>query len=359
MADVGRELHLPPQAAGHSHDSGPGRRAALARGRPVAERHGLEGGEEVRHLGDGVHPRVGPPKVGLAAAGLDLDENVTAVGDGDSHAPAPVRLGPAGRLADDDGIGGQPALVEQEYRAVGTVLLLVYRVDAFQRSPERDASGHDGLDRQQGAGEIATRVRCAAPIQPVVVPRGPERVSARHGPGAPITGRIGIEMVVQDQRRAVPGAAQRSDDVWAAFALGHQVDLKPHGPQLLRHNHGRALLPPRWFVRIKRVFSLGLSSRDERAGEVEPTPLVDAVQHLSFDRRDRSAALSPHSRSSRSEPRCYMRPRVLGGAPLSVCPHRSRPCRSRPVRLARAPPLRRWSGPEAEDPAGLNGHRRR
>jgi hypothetical protein len=229
-------------------------------------------------------PVSGSPEVRLDAPRLDLDKEVSCVGDGDPHPPAAVRAGPARRLAHDGVVGVEPALVEQEDRAVRAVLLLVGRVDAFERPLERDPGFPDRSRGKQGASEVAAGVRSAAGVEAVAVTGRTEGVAARHRPGGPIACRISIEVIVQDERRRVFGRArENADDVGPALALRHEVDRKAHVPQLARDDERGTFLPGRRLVRIKGVLGVGLAGRNELAREVEPSLFRDAVENASLD----------------------------------------------------------------------------
>ena len=88
-------------------------------------------------------------------------------------------------------------------------------------------------------------------------------------PGAPVACGIGVQMVVDNQRRTMADAAQFSDNVRAAFALGCELHGETHLAQLVGDQDRDSFLPSGRLVRIKRVLRLRLAGRDEFASELE------------------------------------------------------------------------------------------
>ena len=90
----------------------------------------------------------------------------------------------------------------QEDGSIRAVLLLIHRVDALEGTVKANAGATDSLHGENGAGEIAARVRRAARVEEIAVARRSERIAAGLVPARGVTGGIGVEMVVENKRRA-------------------------------------------------------------------------------------------------------------------------------------------------------------
>ena len=77
--------------------------------------------------------------------------------------------------------------------------------------------------------------------------------------------------------------AMTPDDVRTALALGLELDGEAHRGELVGDQQRDALFPRRGVFRVERIFRLGLSGRNQLAGQVEPRLLGDAAHHLLLD----------------------------------------------------------------------------
>src|ERR1700724_623767 len=116
----------------------------------------------------------------LDALRLDLDEKVPRIRYTDIHAPRPVR----------------------------PVLLLIDRVDAFQRARETNAGPAQRLDCKDSARQIAAGVGSTASVKEVTVAGWSERIIAGPVPFRRISGRIGIEVIIENEYLAVRSNAR-------------------------------------------------------------------------------------------------------------------------------------------------------
>src|SRR5664279_6283405 len=103
-------------------------------------------------------------------------------------------------------------------------------------------------------------------------------MTAGHRPRAPIARRIGVEVIVEDQRWSVTRALEDSDDVGPALTLGVERDGKSHFAQLGADEGSCALFSSRGLVRIKRILCFRLAGRNEFTGQLEPGFFGDVIK---------------------------------------------------------------------------------
>ena len=116
---------------------------------------------------DGVLARVGPPEMRFDAARFDLEKEVAAVGD--QRRPFPIGHSGASSRSARRQSRSRPkdrALVEQEDRPIGAILLLIDGVDGLERAAQFDAGLNDRPHRQQAVqAQISAGVRRSSRAQ--------------------------------------------------------------------------------------------------------------------------------------------------------------------------------------------------
>ncbi|MGY3368436.1 hypothetical protein ACVWZL_005561 [Bradyrhizobium sp. GM2.4] len=116
-----------------------------------------------------------------------------------------------------------------------------------------------------------------------------ERIEIRHVPFLGLDGRIGVEMVVENERGgAVPSLehAQHVRPVRLRAVLG---DLHAERFELARDQHRDRLFLGGRQIGIQRIAGTGLAGADQLGCQFKPALLRDARQHALFEIRIRRA----------------------------------------------------------------------